>query len=542
MGPKPRMVRKNAPTSTAMPGPSTMAAMSSTAPAPAPAAASGPSQIPPSIPSSASNTLSTGRSTPTGVNSGKGPSTAANANKSSPMAASSNKGSPMAANASKGSPMPGNASKSMPPPPAPAAPKAILEAEVDAMSRAFRTAAVKTGQIYGFYADTAKLGIQNYAPRPPASLTTGLARHVEQYDQLCDRVEAHLLRAIAVLQRDLQRERAAEEEARMVIASPEPEPEVTAPPPTAGLPGLEMSPPLSAGGMNQTQSGRRPSTISLSSLNRPQFAHKLDLSEATLRFSPESLSAAAAATGLDPATLASMGRPPSPVTLAPKSARLELGPEFMGLLEGAASSSNVDRPVDIDLTLDDDVPAGVGSADQPIELDLDMDLFGDASMSDVPVKKEPGTEGLDMELLNSLAPKDGTGASDADLLAQLSQTGDASGSGDFNLDMSALPNMNMDVSGNLNMDLGIGSGMDLSQDGGLNLGESGGMNLGEGAGMDVGMDMNLDFSGVPLSDVDFSGVPGGGGVDMLDMDALLGSGSATGDGAGTGETKEGGTL
>ncbi|VDB92339.1 unnamed protein product [Peniophora sp. CBMAI 1063] len=535
MPPKPRMVRKNAPTSTAMPGPSMMAAMGAGPVALAPAAAPAP-QIPPST----STTLGTGRSTPTGVSPGKGLSTATNTSKSSPMAANSSKGSPMAASASKNSPKPGNAGKSMPPPPAPSAPKAILEAEVDAMSRAFRTAAVKTGQIYGFYADTAKLGIQNYAPRPPASLTTGLARHVEQYDQLCDRVEAHLLRAIAVLQRDLQRERAAqqaEEEARMAVASPEPEPAAIEPPPSASLTAPEMSPPLSASGMSQSGSGRRPSTISLSSLNRPQFAHKLDLSDSTLQFSPDSLSAA---TGLDAATLASLGRPPSPITLAPKSARaLELGADFMGLLESAGASSNVDRPVDIDLTLDEDVVSGpgAGSADQPIELDLDMDmdLFGDptSSLPDVPVKKEPGTEGLDMDLLNSLAPKDDAGQSGADLLAQLGQAGDAGGSADFNLDMSTLPGMNMDVSGNLNMDLGMGSGMDLST--------GGGMNLGEGSSMDVGMDMNLDFSGVPLSDVDFSNVSGGEGVDMLDMDALLGSSSATGDGAGASEVKDGGT-
>ena len=58
-------------------------------------------------------------------------------------------------------------------------------------------------------------------------------------------------------------------------------------------------------------------------------------------------------------------------------------------------------------------------------------------------------------------------------------------------------------------------------------------------GMDVGMDM-MDFAGVPLSDVDFSGVPGGGEAGMLDVDALLSSSSATGDGAGAGETKDGG--
>ena len=111
-----------------------MAAMASTAPAPAPSATTNPTQIPPST----STTLSTGRSTHTGVSPGRGISTTTSTNKNSPMAANSNKGSPMAAGANKGSPMPGNASKSMPPPPAPSAPKAILEAEVGAMSQAFR--------------------------------------------------------------------------------------------------------------------------------------------------------------------------------------------------------------------------------------------------------------------------------------------------------------------------------------------------------------------------------------------------------------------
>jgi hypothetical protein len=36
-------------------------------------------------------------------------------------------------------------------------------------------------------------GINNYATRPPHSLTDALGREIEKYDQLCDTVEAHLV-------------------------------------------------------------------------------------------------------------------------------------------------------------------------------------------------------------------------------------------------------------------------------------------------------------------------------------------------------------
>ena len=37
-------------------------------------------------------------------------------------------------------------------------------------------------------------GIQQYAPRPPRSLTAALGREVEKYDQLCDAIESQLAR------------------------------------------------------------------------------------------------------------------------------------------------------------------------------------------------------------------------------------------------------------------------------------------------------------------------------------------------------------
>ncbi len=36
-------------------------------------------------------------------------------------------------------------------------------------------------------------GINDYATRPPHSLTDALGREIEKYDQLCDTVEAHLV-------------------------------------------------------------------------------------------------------------------------------------------------------------------------------------------------------------------------------------------------------------------------------------------------------------------------------------------------------------
>jgi hypothetical protein len=142
---------------------------------------------------------------------------------------------------------------------------------------------------------------------------------------------------------------------------------------------------------------RRQSTISLSSLNRPQFPHKLDLSSAALRINPAEL-----AQGL--------GGLPSPVTLAPKSGRAtatsEFPPDFMAAL---AASEMATRPVDIDLTMlpeEGPATAHVGldatlgsSADRPIELDLEgMDI----DMTSVDV-----TVGVDVKTLFGDEPTSG---------------------------------------------------------------------------------------------------------------------------------------
>ena len=136
---------------------------------------------------------------------------------------------------------------------------------------------------------------------------------------------------------------------------------------------------------------RRGSAISISSLHRPQFPLKLDLSSTSLRITEEEAA-------MFKKHLA------SPVTLAPKSARLgpnEFPPEFMAAFANSSVPPDVtSEPPTIDLTLpnslhasqeenDSSMNGGVGdSSDKPIELDLDIDMtnmtdiFGDPDADD----------------------------------------------------------------------------------------------------------------------------------------------------------------
>lgn len=290
------------------------------------------------------------------------------------------------------------------------------------------------------------------------------------------------LRAITVLQRDLSRERqriqdAEKEKEKAAVASRTRSKSLSLSPTStrAPLPGsatdaimdeppshTQMSPPPSSGGSGSGPPGRRGSAISLSSLSRPAFPHKLDLSSTTLRMTAEE------------ASLFSSGPLASPVTLAPKSARpgnADIPPDLMAAFEAAADANS--RPVDIDLTVPDtepsdnngnpapshDVNMNMGSslgnsADKPIELDLDSmdidisnmsDLFGDATDSnsadanaglfsppsashDLPLSSNASTDGkeakqepLGMELLDALSAV-GDAAGHEDLFASFSQT------------------------------------------------------------------------------------------------------------------------
>ncbi|KAF7986224.1 hypothetical protein HWV62_38671 [Athelia sp. TMB] len=325
-------------------------------------------------------------------------------------------------------------------------------------------AVVKTGQVYGFYADSRRLGIQKYASEPPKALTAALGREVEKYDQLCDAVEAQILRAITVLQRDLTKEQRRlqdAEKATMVTRSRSKSislsPSATRVPlPESSSSGEQMvmdqaltdpmsgnmsPPPTSGGSASSGGPGRRGSTISLSSLHRPAFPHKLDLSATTLRITAEE------------ASLFSSGPLASPVTLAPRSARPsagnELPPDFMAAFDVPDDGGS--RPVDIDLTVPDtdpsnanianhdmdiDISTSLGSSvDKPIELDgdieLDMtDLFGDtgetssndATEASRDIKQDQ--ESMDMDVLGALSTTDSAN----DIFASFGQSGDVSSS------------------------------------------------------------------------------------------------------------------
>jgi hypothetical protein len=264
-----------------------------------------------------------------------------------------------------------------------------------------------------------------------------LGHEVEKYDQLCDSIESHMarmashilciftnkkhvldfqLRAISVLQRDLLREEhrikaaetasiASRTRSKSTSMSPTstraPLPSVlgtdatsaseASQPPTGNAPASTSPQPSPPRPGSSAIPGRRPSAISISSLHRPVFPLKLDLSSTALRITAEE------------ASLFSSGLA-SPVTLAPKSAR-PIGPnefpsEFMVAFASASSTTEAaNTSVDLDLTVPDtDINAGndvemnldaaIGnSADKPIELDLEAmdidmqdmtELFGDA--------------------------------------------------------------------------------------------------------------------------------------------------------------------
>lgn len=134
---------------------------------------------------------------------------------------------------------------------------------------------------------------------------------------------------------------------------------------------------------------RRPSTVSISSLQRPQFPLKLDLSSASLRITEEEATMFRKDLG-------------SPVTLAPKSARPTSSNDFPSDLMIAFSNAPIQSDLihgsSMDLTMSESTqePSGLplqlgnASEDKAMELDLEMDidmanmteLFGDTADSD----------------------------------------------------------------------------------------------------------------------------------------------------------------
>jgi hypothetical protein len=229
------------------------------------------------------------------------------------------------------------------------------------------------------------------------------------------------------LKRDLEREQQrlkAEEEAAAAEAAKAAAPQHS---PTFS-PTIESSDPMAppSGPKGSSLPVRRQSTVSISSLQRPAFPHKLDLSSPALRLNPESLTL--------PSGLA------SPVMLAPKSSVSQLAPSFPFTGPG---------DVTIDLTLDDDVGVGMpqsapqnidsalgNSVDKPIELldiDVDMDIFGDPTSSrdqHVPaqeptpnlshsVKAEPIDFGIFNDMQSAPPANDEATKANAELLASI---------------------------------------------------------------------------------------------------------------------------
>jgi hypothetical protein len=139
------------------------------------------------------------------------------------------------------------------------------------------------------------------------------------------------------LKRDLRREeQKKQEEERRNLANIQPMIEDTTQPPD-----METTLPKSA---TATLLGRRPSAVSISSLQRPQFPLKLDLSSASLRITEEEAAMFRKDLG-------------SPVTLAPKSARTAGPNEFPSDLMMAFSNAPIQSgPSTMDLTMSDSSP------------------------------------------------------------------------------------------------------------------------------------------------------------------------------------------
>ncbi|KAH9927458.1 uncharacterized protein BXZ73DRAFT_48827 [Epithele typhae] len=423
-------------------------------------------------------------------------------------------------------------STSMPPPPAPLPPLGILEGEIGALGACLQSAVVKTAQIYGFYTDVKRLGISQHQPAPPRSLTQSLRREVIKYDQFCDAMESHLLRAITVLQRDLAREEArikAEEEAAAASKVPSPAASGMTPPsspqPSELLPDGSLRARVTS--VNITPA-RRQSTISLSSLSRPAFPPRLDLSASALRINPDEM--------MIPSGFS------SPVTLAPRTARAQSHPPPDILMPFAGDPAA--RPVDIDLTVDADIAMaaagdpvldpGLGSSvDKPIELDIDMGDMGDISFfangpgasgdgSTEPMFGphptgvgageqdliKPKEEAIDIDLLSALAGTS-TGAPD-DISAFLEGAGVPSGSQPQASDSHKAP-------------AGAPS--------------PGTLLAGFGAGPTAGTEGAMVFDGLEINQDFFAGAQPGPEVEMMNVEDILnsmGGGSSNTSGAPTG--------
>ncbi len=358
------------------------------------------------------------------------------------------------------------------------------------------------------------------------------------------------MRAITVLQRDLAREeqrlKAAEEAAAAAAAAKASSPSAAsvATPPGSPTPSTQTDVPMD-GSLRPRLTpisitpARRQSTISLSSLSRPAFPHKLDLSASALRIHPDEM----IPSGLS-----------SPVTLAPRSARASLPPDLVMAALGDAAN----RPVDIDLTLDGDMDMtgsssdgqvremgsldpGLGSsADKPIELDLDMDMdvgyFGhstqgpggaDANMFGPDAGSQlvkPKEEQIDMDILSALQSVQASGDGE-DIFASLGGAS-AGASGDAPPTAPSVSDMQKGPA------IAPSPGTILA---GLTVGTS---QPGDAAGAvaqaDPGHGPSFDFDISTLGDNFFSEPTTSGDMDMMGMDDIFNMGVNPGEGGASG--------
>ncbi|KZV95599.1 hypothetical protein EXIGLDRAFT_766042 [Exidia glandulosa HHB12029] len=245
----------------------------------------------------------------------------------------------------------------MPPPSAPvqrqptppAQPAPMLVEEIGVMHAALQQAVVKSGQMFRFQADATRAKVSQHAAQGPRGAAAELHRSVERYQQAYDSLESHLLRALAVLEHDLEREKTRLESKR------EAERALVASPPQMDETQLALSPAtITAQASVSGIAARRPSTVSLSSLHHRAPPLKLDLSSVL---------------------------PMSPVTLAPRTATAAADYTADFLLPPMSGQV-------IDLTLSETAPVhlgpSTGTSDHPIDVDdvdMDTDLFGGADDS-----------------------------------------------------------------------------------------------------------------------------------------------------------------
>ncbi|KAG8717106.1 hypothetical protein FRC08_008184 [Ceratobasidium sp. 394] len=90
-----------------------------------------------------------------------------------------------------------------------AAQRPYLAAEMAMMQDALKIAALKTAETIRYMSTVRRVHGSSHAKRPPPAVTNELRLQLARYDQLCDIVEARLVRAHAALSARLARERAA---------------------------------------------------------------------------------------------------------------------------------------------------------------------------------------------------------------------------------------------------------------------------------------------------------------------------------------------